>query len=111
MTREEWKAHVAATIPRDANCLYCGIKTGRSSGYRPIFTVCNKCRYRDNRDESREVAAGMRVWGRPIPAFSISPHAIMMGDRDWEDALDAWTAEQADIARFNDEALGALWLK
>lgn len=111
MTREEWKAHVAATIPRDANCLYCGIKTGGSSSHRPIFTVCYKCRYLDTRDESREVAAGMRVWARPIPAFSVSPRATMMGDRDWADAREAWDQEQTDIAKFNDEALGALWLK
>ncbi len=111
MTREEWKAQVAATIPRDARCFYCGVKTGASSSHRPIFTVCSFCRYSDFRDEGKEVSAGMRPWARPIPAFSVSPRAVMMGDRDWVDAQDAWNAEQEDIKRYNDEALGELWLK
>lgn len=106
MTREEWKAHCVASVPRDANCLYCGKLTGRSSSYKPILTVCCDCRYSDTRDESREVAAGMRPWSRPLPPYSTSAKATLMGDRDWADAAEAWNQEQADIKKFNTEAMG-----
>lgn len=48
----------------EARCLYCDKVTGHP-GYW-IKTVCGDCVWRSDRDERREVEAGMRPWARPL---------------------------------------------
>jgi hypothetical protein len=46
-------------------CLYCDKRTGLASE-RGRRVVCYGCAWRRDRDEAREIAAGMKPWARPL---------------------------------------------
>lgn len=52
------------TFEHPVYCLYCQLRTGSDTiPNRKI--VCWRCIYRSDREEAREIAAGMRPWARP----------------------------------------------
>lgn len=49
-------------------CLYCGKVTGSTPTPERTKTVCQHCVYNADRDEARELAAGMGPWTRALIA-------------------------------------------
>lgn len=86
---------------KPCHCLYCGLLTGHGSG-NP--TVCGDCQYRPERDERREVEAGVsggRPWARPLSFWVGFFGHSAMPDPEAAVAQAKWDAEQERIRRFN----------
>ena len=55
----------AAQAVWTVTCVYCGRRTGIS--HEPDRkSVCYGCQWSADKDERREIAAGMRPWARPL---------------------------------------------
>lgn len=80
-----------------ATCLYCGCQCGQST--RARFVVCSACQFREERDEAREVQAGMQPWLRPQPLLGY--FGTPMPDAEARKAQAAWDAEQQRIKDYN----------
>jgi len=92
----------------DVKCLYCGVVTGHRQDPAPApalnlrfhqqpISVCGSCAHKPERDEAREVAAGLRPWARPL-YWTVG----FLGQRAMPDAEASavqaeWDAEQARI--------------
>lgn len=51
----------------NCRCLYCRVITGSTlDGITEKATVCSTCVWSSERDEAREIAAGMGPWSRPL---------------------------------------------
>jgi hypothetical protein len=86
---------------RPCHCLYCGILTGHGSG-NP--TVCGRCVWSGERDERREVEAGVssgRPWMRPLSFWTGFFGMTPMPDAEAAVAQAKWDAEQERIKQFN----------
>jgi hypothetical protein len=79
-------------------CEYCGRCTGTASEPQRR-TICYGCHWDAERDEAREVAAGMRPWARPL-SFWVS-YFGWKALSDAEAAIEQakWNRQQARNAR------------
>lgn len=61
---------------RTARCLYCGVVTGGAplglgQPNQTVATVCNAHLWSSDRDEAREIAAGMGPWATPLSVLTL----------------------------------------
>ncbi len=83
----------------DTWCLYCGVKCGYSPEAHAV--VCGHCQYIPEREESLEVAAGMRQWARPLSFWVSFFGQTPMPDDEAAEVQRAWDEQQEQIKQFN----------